>query len=115
MADKPATPAAPTFDAVPVADLGPAQRESSPETIALGAAILAVIGDGSNAARDPGTFTDKAAANKRAAVLKRAVRATGNVPDGKTVGARIITADDGKTFRVAVYLATPKPRKPKAS
>lgn len=102
----------PTFAPVPVADLAPAQRESSPDTIALGNAILAVIGDGSTAAQEPTVHADKAAATKRAAVLKRAVSATGKVPDGRTVGARIVAADGGG-FRVAVLLSTPKPRKAK--
>lgn len=112
MSDKNTPAAVPTFAPVAVADLGtPAGREASPETIALGNAILSVIADGTNAAQDPTTYTDRKEANKRAAVLKRAVLATGKVPEGKTAGARIILADG--TYRVAVLLSNAKPRKAK--
>lgn len=115
--NKPATEAAkpaelPTFAPVAVATLAPATREASADTVALGNAIFSVIADGTNAAQDPATYPDKSAATKRAAVLKRAVNATGKVPTGKTVGARVIAADGGG-FRIAVLLSNPKPRKPK--
>lgn len=103
-----ATPAPlPTFEPVAVASLAPAERTSSPETIALGNAILAVIADGTNAAQEPTIHADKGDATKRAATLKRAAAATGKVPEGKTVGARIIAVDGG--FKVAVMLSQPRP------
>lgn len=110
-AETPAPTPTPSFAPVPVATLAPATREISAETRALGEAIFGVIASGENAAQDPTTYTDRSAANKRAAALKRAVAATGKVPTDKTVGARV--SQDGKVYRVAVLLSKPKPRKAK--
>lgn len=97
------TPTAPAFESIALDALPePARKGSNPETIALGAALIAATGaDHKDAAVEGTIHKDRAAATTRAAALKRAVTAAG-IPAGLRVSSRILAADGGS--KVAIYL-----------
>lgn len=96
------------FTAIPTAELPKVAKSVAPETIALGTAILAVA-NAQNAAGDSLAYAKREDAVNRGAVLKRAVRAAG-VPDGMTVGARVLDSgtDGDDRYRVAITLTPAK-------
>lgn len=91
-----------TFEAVAVADLPKQDRGSSPEQIAMGKALLAVLTP-EQGARDPMAHTERTAAVNRAQVIKRAVRAAGGAPDGFRLATQIESREDG--YHVIATLA----------
>lgn len=95
------------FDTIPISDIPTATRGTSAATIALGSALLVMLGDSDQAVLDRETYPDRKTAQKRANTLKRAAAI---VDATRHLAARIYAADGG--YRVAI-LAVPTP--PKAS
>lgn len=95
------------FDTIPTSDIPTATRGTSAATIALGSALLVMLGDSDQAVLDRETYPDRKTAQKRANTLKRAAA---TVDATRHLAARIYAADGG--YRVAI-LAVPTP--PKAS
>lgn len=95
------------FEIIDIADIPTATRGASAATIALGTALLTMVGNSDQAVLDRETYPDRKTAQKRANTLKRAAA---SVDATRHLAARIYAGDGG--YRVAI-LAVPTP--PKAS
>lgn len=106
-----ATPnAVPTFEAVAVADLPKQDRGASPEAVAMGKALLAILSN-ETGARDPLASKERKQAVNRAQVIKRAVRAAGGVPKGMRLATQIESREDGYHVIATLAKAAEKPAK----
>ena len=93
------------FTAVPLSELPQATIGATPESIALGKALLAIVSK-TVAARDSVVNAERKDALNRASVIKRAVAAAGGTPKGTRLSLRTLAGDDG--YRVAALLVDAK-------
>lgn len=100
-------PAAFAFESVAVADLPKQDRGASPEAVAMGKALLAILSD-ETGARDPLASAERKQAVNRAQVIKRAVRAAGGVPKGMRLATQIESREDGYHVIATLAKATAK-------
>jgi hypothetical protein len=92
---------APTIERVSIDSLPANAKSVSAETVALGNAFAAAIAGG-EAAVESTVHADRKSAQRRAAVIKRAVAAV----KGPSTSSRIIATDDGDGYKLAIF-ATP--------